>query len=560
MVGEFFIYGETITEECVASIKKSTNKEKGTIESDPAFLTSPAAQITEENIEDWNGKQDVLVSGKNIKTINGQSVLGGGDIVIEGGDVSGDYATRGELAEVEEKVEELGSKVDNISESNEDGFFVTDEKGNIALKVTEDGGLEAAIYEQPELDVEPADIYHIITYGQSLSCGFDSFPVQSNVQKYDSLMFNTGVIYDMADNMDAITDFSPLIEQQYNSQGETPCSGISEGLVESFVKYTGMKRRGFQLLLSACGVGGAGITALMQEDTIQRVYNVISKGKSIAAKKGKTYKVLAVLWMQGEANASSYDADNTSYKNNLKQILQNINSYAKSVTGQEMDVANFTYLPCTNANPALAINELCQDSETNLTCCGAIYREKQNKIHLLGSSSYSYGYRCGVAIFNKVFLGKAIKNVYPLRHYVSGNIVYITFAADRYPIQLSNYLLRWKQTSLTDDVSIADGGNNVDFVTDKSNYGVSIKNSEGNEIVTGVSVTRYDTIKIVCSESPIGLTLLYACKPYLLHHEGYTPIGSRIYGGICDSSNVTVLTTDGRETLISVCVPFYINI
>lgn len=32
-----------------------------------------------------NGKQEALVSGQNIKTINGQSVLGGGDIVIEGG-------------------------------------------------------------------------------------------------------------------------------------------------------------------------------------------------------------------------------------------------------------------------------------------------------------------------------------------------------------------------------------------------------------------------------------------------------------------------------------------
>jgi hypothetical protein len=48
--------------------------------------------------------QEVLVSGQNIKTINGTSLLGSGDIVIEGGGVSGDYATREELAEVEEKL------------------------------------------------------------------------------------------------------------------------------------------------------------------------------------------------------------------------------------------------------------------------------------------------------------------------------------------------------------------------------------------------------------------------------------------------------------------------
>lgn len=31
------------------------------------------------------GKQDTLVSGTNIKTVNGQSLLGSGDIVVSGG-------------------------------------------------------------------------------------------------------------------------------------------------------------------------------------------------------------------------------------------------------------------------------------------------------------------------------------------------------------------------------------------------------------------------------------------------------------------------------------------
>lgn len=35
--------------------------------------------------QDISGKQDKLVSGTNIKTINGTSILGSGDIVIEGG-------------------------------------------------------------------------------------------------------------------------------------------------------------------------------------------------------------------------------------------------------------------------------------------------------------------------------------------------------------------------------------------------------------------------------------------------------------------------------------------
>lgn len=54
-------------------------------ETDPIFNSSPAAGITTSNIASWNNKQDPLVSGQNIKTINGQNILGEGNITIESG-------------------------------------------------------------------------------------------------------------------------------------------------------------------------------------------------------------------------------------------------------------------------------------------------------------------------------------------------------------------------------------------------------------------------------------------------------------------------------------------
>ena len=42
--------------------------------------------------QDISGKQDKLVSGSNIKTINGQSILGSGNITIEGGSGGSSYA------------------------------------------------------------------------------------------------------------------------------------------------------------------------------------------------------------------------------------------------------------------------------------------------------------------------------------------------------------------------------------------------------------------------------------------------------------------------------------
>lgn len=45
------------------------------------------------NLSQLNAKQDILVSGNNIKTINGQSLLGSGNITIEGGSGSGSTIT-----------------------------------------------------------------------------------------------------------------------------------------------------------------------------------------------------------------------------------------------------------------------------------------------------------------------------------------------------------------------------------------------------------------------------------------------------------------------------------
>ena len=56
-----------------------------TVETDPVFTASPAYGISASDIAAWNGKQAALVSGTNIKTINNTSILGSGNITIQGG-------------------------------------------------------------------------------------------------------------------------------------------------------------------------------------------------------------------------------------------------------------------------------------------------------------------------------------------------------------------------------------------------------------------------------------------------------------------------------------------
>lgn len=57
----------------------------GYTETDPIFGASPAAGIESTDISNWNSKQEELVSGTNIKTINNISLLGSGNIDIQGG-------------------------------------------------------------------------------------------------------------------------------------------------------------------------------------------------------------------------------------------------------------------------------------------------------------------------------------------------------------------------------------------------------------------------------------------------------------------------------------------
>lgn len=60
----------------------------------------PASDIATGVIPDISGKQDTLVSGTNIKTINNESILGSGNITIEGGTADIEAAAGSHINEV----------------------------------------------------------------------------------------------------------------------------------------------------------------------------------------------------------------------------------------------------------------------------------------------------------------------------------------------------------------------------------------------------------------------------------------------------------------------------
>jgi hypothetical protein len=106
------------------------------LENDKGYITAkdiPSVELPDNiaTLDDVAKKQDKLVSGENIKTINGQSILGEGNITIEGGngnvDLSG-YVTKvdadktyqpkgdyAELTDIPTKVSDLENDKEYIS-------------------------------------------------------------------------------------------------------------------------------------------------------------------------------------------------------------------------------------------------------------------------------------------------------------------------------------------------------------------------------------------------------------------------------------------------------------
>ena len=96
---------------------------------DTALINTSATArfVSDTEKTSWNGKQDALVSGTNIKTINGQSLLGAGDIAIKF-DGNGYVTTT--------KFEELVAQTPTDVKFNDDGNMVLMHDTTIITKQT----------------------------------------------------------------------------------------------------------------------------------------------------------------------------------------------------------------------------------------------------------------------------------------------------------------------------------------------------------------------------------------------------------------------------------------
>ena len=70
-----------------AIVAENLNNIEEGVEDADLHAADTGIHVTATQKEQWTAKQEKLVSGKNIKTVNNQSIVGAGNIAIEGADL-----------------------------------------------------------------------------------------------------------------------------------------------------------------------------------------------------------------------------------------------------------------------------------------------------------------------------------------------------------------------------------------------------------------------------------------------------------------------------------------
>lgn len=402
-----------------------------------------------------------------------------------------------------------------------------------------------------------ANVNFIPIFGQSLSVGAAAFPAISKVQKYPAgIMFNGGVrCAQKAESF--FTSFIPLVEQDdirpspsgdSTGSGETVASGCLEKLVEMLCNDYGINPfssfyDNHKFLFGSFGSGSKTIAELVEvpETGIgyyQGMVNAMNAAKRLCTANGWTLNIPAWIWIQGETDQKN--ANNTqkaTYKQALADLAEQIDTDAKSVTGQTNDVKCICYqigsqnivtpapTPAYNSTAMdvpMAQMELVRDNDM-FAASSPVYildHSTQEPIHLSAIGEKMLGLYCGIALKSVIADGSLNKGVTPSQISIDGNNILIKCKVQYPPLKIDHT-----------------------WVNPVSHEGFCVLKSNDTDIITSVSVFD-DTISITCSESPIGCKLYYA-------YNGTRTKDGRLEGSrgnICDSADKVYHGIIGEQT------------
>jgi len=353
----------------------------------------------------------------------------------------------------------------------------------------------------------------------------------------------------------AACDFRPLTEAYEPVEAVEHSESIVSSLCNELTALTGARYVG-----SCAGLGGANIDMLTVKpsqgvpdgysfaNTVDlSVYDAslsgwyssgafasvlaqVRRAKELSDDRGLTYKVAAICWIQGESNngGGGYDAK-------LLLIVDSLNACIKAITGQSDDVNVFcesiTYNDIETGHYAIddeVMAAVASDSRLHLV---QPRYQFNTDVHHSPASTISRGFTYAEAIY-KVLHGRSWTPLQPSSHTIDGNDIYLHFAVQHPPLQFA---------------MPASNSQTQPLLTIIEHGGFSVLNSASAEILTAATLDGPSTIKLSCSESPIGGQIDYGQTGEVGGAMG-GGTGTRLRGSLCDTNPRKTLTRLSGES------------
>lgn len=389
------------------------------------------------------------------------------------------------------------------------------------------------------------DINHFIIYGQSLSTGQQTCPELSRLNYRGNLMIGqyewvSGVGSNTRDSLSQLKAVSTKGEEYIptgtddQTNGETPninFANAAKRLLDDYLLDVVDRK----ILATSCGQGGRSIELLSKNcpNNSGALYTnfvtALTTAKSLAEGEGKTLCCSAIIWMQGEYNANSFenqgwesDTPATNNKDDYKAYLLGgftsddvshnglINDMIEDVKVQYKQedtplVLSSQIGPGFNRsfdNPIdMALLEA-NNENNNFIVVAPSYCVTDRGAHLDSNGSRWLGEYYAKVWYKKVILSLNWKPLQPNKIEKGDNYLLITFDVPEPPLVFDTKLVR-----------------------ERDDYGFKVKDGGVEKTIQSVEIVGTDTIKIICTSQFTGdVEIAYATQGVM-------------YGNLRDSDN-----------------------
>lgn len=380
-----------------------------------------------------------------------------------------------------------------------------DELGRVALSIAADGGVAVAALEVGTINgltvgqiaggvtvpegAFTAELNFILNAGQSLAQLSSPPDALTTVQEYDNVGFPAAAIAPAA-YLPLTVSNTQALDGLGAGRGESPqygALGHIKALIQSEnnLAYTQHK---YQLLTCNNAHGGTPISEHVKGTSYYTAaISQVTAGYTIAQAGGRSYKFQAFTWTQGEAD--HLVTSRAIYKAALKQMVADLNTDGKAITGQAEDVICICY-QTAGSDIAVAQLEASEEDPARIFIATPTYfMPRGDGIHLTPIGSKWLGGYYGLVYKRVKVDGIAWKPLSPKTIYRQGRVINVRFNVPKPPIVFDTTLM-----------------------AAQASMGFSVVNSAGTVIaIAGVEIIGRDTVKITTSaDIPAGSKLRYA--------------------------------------------------